>query len=176
MQEQISPTSSFNWLFVILWTIATAAGWYIGLLLIDISPLGESGIGLTVSIAQWLVLQGRIPNAYWWILATAAGWIVGRLIALLLFPPEYGILSGSAIGAAIGSFQWLILHSYVHRTYWWIIISILGWLWAMTGVLGMNLIGVVAGAITGFALDFLFRQQQPKSTADLKPPVDNSPD
>ena len=176
MQKQTSPSSSFNWLLVVLWTLATAAGWYLGLLLIDISPLGESGIGLIVGIAQWFVLRGRIKNAYWWILATAAGWIVGRLIALLLFPPEYGILAGSAIGAAIGSFQWLILRGYVHRTYWWIIISILGWLWAMTGVLGMNLIGVVAGAITGFALDFLFRQPRSVSPAELYPPIDHSPD
>ena len=63
MQAQDAPTPSFNWLFVILWTLATAAGWLVGLLLIDVSPLGESGVGLTIGIAQWLVLRSRIPNA-----------------------------------------------------------------------------------------------------------------
>ena len=105
MQAQPGPRSSFNWLFLILWTLATAAGWLVGYLLIDLPPLGESSFGLTIGVAQWLVLRMKIPNAYWWILATGAGWIVGRLIALLIFPPEYGILAGSAIGASMGSFQ-----------------------------------------------------------------------
>ena len=172
MQAQHSPRPSFNWLFLILWTLATAAGWLVGVLLIDVSPLGESSLGLTVGVAQWLVLRPKIPNAYWWILATAAGWIVGRLIAIGFFPPEYGILAGSAIGAAMGSFQWLILRGYVHRAYWWVIMSILGWLWAMTGVMGLNLIGVIAGVTTGFALDFLFRHPRPESPANLNPPTD----
>ena len=175
MEAQQGPRSSFNWLFLILWTVATAAGWLVGYLLIDVSPLGESTFGLTVGIAQWLVLRMKIPNAYWWILATAAGWIVGRLIAIGFFPPEYGILAGSVIGAAMGSFQWLIMRRYVNRAYWWIILSILGWLWAMTGVLGLTLIGVVAGATTGFALDFLFRQPLSESPANLDPPTDHPP-
>jgi len=174
MNAQPGPRSSFNWLFLILWTLATAAGWLVGYLLIDLPPLGESTFGLTIGVAQWLVLRMKIPNAYWWILATGAGWIVGRLIALLLFPPEYGILAGSAIGAAMGSFQWLILRRHVNRTYWWIIMSILGWLWAMTSVLGLYLIGVVAGAITGFALNFLFRYPRGESAASLVPPTDPS--
>jgi hypothetical protein len=175
MQARNTSTPSFNWPLIILWTLITAVGWWISLLLIDVSPLGESGFGFTVGIAQWLVLRSKIPNAYWWILATAAGWIVGRLIALLLFPPEYGILAGSAIGAAIGSFQWLILRRYVHRTYWWVIISILGWLWAMTGVLGLSLIGAVAGVTTGFALDFLFRQPRSPATEYPSRPDDQPP-
>lgn len=172
MQAQDTPTPSFNWLFVILWTLATAAGWLVGFFLIDGSPLGESGIGLTIGIAQWVVLRSRIPNAYWWILATAAGWIAGRLIALGLFPLEYGILAGAAIGAGVGSFQWLILRRHVQRAYWWIIMSILGWTWAMTQVLGPYLIGVVAGATTGFAIDFLFRHPRFTAPLDLTPPTD----
>jgi len=175
MQAQDTSTHSFNWPFVILWTLVTAAGWLVGYLLIDVSPLGESSLGLTVGVAQWLVLRPKIPNAYWWILATAAGWIVGRLIAVVFFPLEYGILAGSAIGAAMGSFQWLILRRYVHRAYWWVIMSILGWLWAITGVLGINLIGVVAGVTTGFALDFLFRQPRSGSPENLDPPTDLPP-
>ena len=175
MEAQQGPRSSFNWLFLTLWTLAAAAGWLVGFLLIDVSPLGESTFGLTIGVAQWLILRSKIPDAYWWILATGAGWIVGRLIALLLFPPEYGILAGSAIGAAMGSFQWLILRRYVHRAYWWIIMSILGWLWAITGVLGINLIGVVAGVTTGFALDFLFRQPRSGSPENLDPPTDLLP-
>ena len=175
MQPQNAPPPSFNWLFLLLWTLATAAGWLVGFLLIDVSPLGESSFGLTIGIAQWLILRSKIPNAYWWILATAVGWIIGRLLAIGFFPPEYGILAGSAIGAAMGSFQWLILRRYVNRAYWWIIMSLLGWLWAMTGVLGLNLIGVVAGVITGFALDFLFRQPRPTPPNDLNPPTGHPP-
>jgi len=158
MQAQNMPRSSFNWVFMILWTFATAVGWLVGMLLLGFSPLVESGVGLLIGVTQWLVLRSRLPNSYWWILATAVGWFCGRLIALGFFPPEYGILAGSALGAVVGSCQWLILRKSVHRAYWWVIISILGWTWAMTGVLGTYLIGAVVGAVTGIALDFLYRQ------------------
>ena len=74
------------------WVLLTAAGWLMGLLLIAISyrlkwidPTKYFGaifflMGLSIGVAQWLLLRRRLSRAGWWIAANLAGW---GLLALI---------------------------------------------------------------------------------------------
>ena len=81
-----------TWRFVFVWTAATFLGWVTGnTILQSLSPLfmsarnidipfsqviflGTMMIGVSIGIAQWLVLRWRISEAGWWILISAATW------------------------------------------------------------------------------------------------------
>jgi hypothetical protein len=72
------------------WIVATILGWLLGLIgsrLLYSSlyrPFDQSAlwievlltalIGLSMGIAQWLVLRQRVPQAGWWIVANLIGW------------------------------------------------------------------------------------------------------
>jgi hypothetical protein len=49
----------------------------------------------------------------------------------------------------------------VHRAWWWIVLSTLGWTVGLTGTLGSSWADAVAGATTGIALEFLLRVRRP---------------
>ena len=69
------------------WVLATTAGWLLGVLLIVISGRHNFWtyesfdieaafivLGLSIGLAQWLLLGRRLPRAGWWIGATVVGW------------------------------------------------------------------------------------------------------
>jgi hypothetical protein len=120
------------------WVIATTVGWVVGFAICEafkafLDSIQADGvvIGLSVGIAQWLVLRGRIGRAAWWILATVIGFGVGKWIGERLVEADPGIvgdlLSGVAIGVSVGVAQWLILRPQITRAAWWVVASVLAW-------------------------------------------------
>jgi hypothetical protein len=143
--------ASFDWSLWVQWVMATSLGWIVG------AALGELSTGVALGGLQWLVLRPHIRSAGWWGLVTAAGWAVAWLPATAVLPPDLGILSGALIGAALGTLQWLILRDQVHQAAWWILVSTLAWTIGLSGLMGTLMVGVVAGAVTGIALELLLR-------------------
>jgi hypothetical protein len=81
------------------WVLATAGGWLLGLLLnlgwlktVDYIWAGEMIysswaidiafvlLGFSIGVAQWLLLQQRLPRVGWWIVANVIGWGLMGLI------------------------------------------------------------------------------------------------
>jgi len=87
------------------WILASTVGWIAGWFLITsglIVPPGAGPIntliaggvfGLTMGLAQWLVLRRRVKLASVWILLSIPGWTVGLL----------GILGSILVGAVVGA-------------------------------------------------------------------------
>lgn len=148
MREERS--NKFDWTTWITWVLLTTLGWLVGWVI-----LGELWIGLAVGSSQWVLLRSRLENAYWWILASLIGWALGHLIVINLLAASLRGWAGLPIGTVLGMAQWVILRTQVPRAGWWVVISALGWMLAMTGVLGGSLVGAVAGAATGVAIAML---------------------
>jgi hypothetical protein len=134
------------------WILASTLGWVIGWAFVP-----EFAVGALVGAAQWIVLRPLIRRDGWWIPASAVGWAAGRAIVLTVFPPGTAGFAEAVIGASVGLAQWLVLRGQVHRAWWWIVLSTLGWALGLTGALGSSWAGAVAGATTGIALEFLMR-------------------
>lgn len=159
-REMRQKGSSFDWALWVEWILATTLGWVIGFV------LSEFAVGVTVGFAQWIVLRGRIERSAWWILTSAVGWAAGRGLASVLFPAQDTILIGAMIGAILGLAQWVVLRHRVVQSWWWIVVSALSWGLALTGVLGATLVGSLAGAATGLALEPLLRYDSLQQAAE----------
>ena len=146
---------SFDWTLWTQWLMVTALGWVLGGFLLPELTLVVAG--LVIGGLQWVVLRQRVPQTGWWILASAAGWAGGWAIVITLVPPEFGFLTGIVLGAAMGTLQWLFLRQHFHQAGWWIAVSALGWTAGLTLLTGPLLVGAVAGAVTGIALELLLR-------------------
>jgi hypothetical protein len=184
------PFTRVEWGFVLWWVLATTVGWLVGFAICEafkafLESITADGavIGVSVGIAQWLVLRGRIGRAGWWILATIVGFAIGKYVGGVIaenVPGAVGLgLSGAAIGVSVGVTQWLVLRRHVIRAEWWILASVLAWT-VGGGIIGAAdemeggsayLIGaagaVIAGAITGASLAWLLRTRtdQPAPSA-----------
>ena len=158
MSDQEAPrrADAFDWVFWLQWVMFTTLGWLLGWTLFT-----EIGSGVGIGVMQWWMLRPLFPEAQWWMLASALGGAVGWLTAILLVPSELGILAGAIVGAGIGVAQWLLLRRWVYQAGWWIPLSALGWGLGLTGILGVPLVGAVAGAATGVALPFLLSNRHP---------------
>jgi hypothetical protein len=137
---------SFNWTAWVTWVLITTLGWLIGWIF-----LGELWIGLALGAAQWLLLRTRLKHSYWWIPASLVGWAIGHLAVLNFVPVDLRDWAGLPIGLTLGTAQWIVLRDEMPHTFWWIVVNGLGWMLALTGVLGGSLVGAVAGAVTGVA-------------------------
>lgn len=150
MSERQRPT--FDWTLFLAWILTSTLGWVLAW-----AFLGDLSVGAVVGALQWLVLRRRMPQAGWWGLLSAAGWLAGLAIVALLLPPQAGILAGPILGAGIGIGQWLFLRRHLRRAGWWIVTSTLGWTAGLMGILGISMVGTVAGATTGYTLELLLR-------------------
>ncbi len=165
-EEQNSRKSdSFDWTLWVKWILATTLGWLVAFALWPEPGHGQFAYGAIVGTVQWIVLQSLIPEHRWWIPASAAGWAGGAVGVALLLPAANPIVAQAIIGGGMGLAQWLILRRQVHRAWWWIVLSALGWTVAMMGILGGLLEGAMAGAVTGFALELLLRHPLEEGSA-----------
>jgi len=148
-------TPDFDWTLWVQWILATTLGWAAGWALSGY--LSEFVIGLTVGLAQWVVLRNQIDRAAWWIPASALGWAAGRGLVEVIFAPQDVILVGVTLGASLGLAQWLVLRLYLVQSWWWIVLTALSSAVGLTGFLGEPLVGAIVGAATGLALEPLLR-------------------
>lgn len=90
------------------WVLATLVGWILGYILVAIPDrVGWTDallknidlvflvMGLSIGLAQWLLLRGRLPQAAWWIAANILGW---GLLGLVTSDNSVGQLGLVVIG------------------------------------------------------------------------------
>ena len=65
------------------------------------------------------------------------------------------------IGVTTGIGQWLVLRRAVYWSAWWVVINVVGWTTGLTLLPGVILTGVMAGVVSGFALELLLRYPKP---------------
>jgi len=130
-------------------------GWILGGILV--AGIDLLATGIAIGVLQGFVLQHRIAKAWHWMVATAAGWALGSLIIIGFLPAALDFLGGMILGLVCGLAQWFILRKEVHWAGWWIPISIAAWTTGMTLLPGFFLTGMLAGVITGVALELLLR-------------------
>ena len=88
------------------WVFVTVAGWFLGVLLIVLpswlgwtdAPLNNLDLiflvmGLSIGMAQWLLLRRRLARAGWWIAANVVGWGLLGLITLGNALGQYGLFT-----------------------------------------------------------------------------------
>lgn len=149
-----------------------AVGWMVGTPILARMPVAPSMpvyrlvgwvlAGVSVGFMQWLVMRRLLYGSSWWVLASAAGWSGGGALATLVDLPG---TQPSLIALSLGIMQWLVLRRRLQRAGWWILASTVSWLLggiAAEGVigvvgaagliLGIAVLGTVAGAATGAAL------------------------
>jgi hypothetical protein len=131
-------------------------------------------VGVTIGVALGLVLSDTldllfIPSMDEAVRSRPAGPRVSLSNALA------GATSGSVIGAALGSAQWLVLRRHAGLAGWWIMSSCLGWLIGLSiaagtvdvvGIVGsLVILGLGGGAATGLTLARLIFVATPSGEA-----------
>lgn len=165
-EQQSRQPESFDWTLWVKWILATTLGWLVAFALWPELGYGQFAYGAVIGTAQWVVLRSLIEKHGWWIPASTVGWAGGAAAVTLLLPKTNPIVAQAIIGGGMGLAQWLVVRWQVHRAWWWIVLSALGWTVAMMGILGGLLEGAVAGAVTGFALELLLRHPQEDDSQD----------
>jgi len=165
------PNNSFKWLKVFFfWSLLTAVGWTIGMIVIeDVNLLiGMLALGVALGLGQSLVLYSKFLGVGWekgfglWILATILGTIIGFIILALFNSIGLGSISIVMWGAALGLAQWLVLRKKVKLSGFWILATVIGWL--ATNVSNWPFWqGLVFGLVTGIVLVFLSAKSQAQS-------------
>ncbi len=182
-----SARSPVGWGFWLRWVLASSVGLTVGFAVIaglsetlgevtDKPPVAAIGaaIGISIGIAQWLVLRARVARSGWWILASAGGFAVafGAIGSV-----EEVVAVAFAVGVvSVGIAQWLVLRTQVPRSGWWVLASAVsiavgfGIIFALPEAVGeavsyaisetiaAGIGGAVVGAISGAVLVWLLRQ------------------
>jgi hypothetical protein len=80
LRRYVTASTQWDWTDGISW----AAGYILGLLLIQILPstvfaafIGYFLFGIIVAVVQWPVLRREIPQVFTWLIASAIAWAVG---------------------------------------------------------------------------------------------------
>ena len=112
-------------------------------------------VGASVGSTQWLVLRRYISQAGWWVLASAAGLAVGT--ALDVIDTIAWFVGIGAIGASVGTMQWLVLRRQLSQSGWWILVGTVSWLVAYPTSFAIadrlsSAVGGTASLATGFAV------------------------
>ncbi len=191
MSDKQEPRDA--WSLLVRWTFVNSVGWAAGLaggmalnLVAAKFPwLDEDrflayailiSLGLTLGIAQWVVLRRYLPRPARWVAAT----LIGYLLCLILIVGSnlarlggVGILNNVLLlglfGTAIGTCQWWVLRRHYRQAGLWVLASAVGFLcfmWIIINpahspgelVVRGALIGALAAAVPGAVLVWLTRQ------------------
>lgn len=136
-----------------------------------------TGLALTLSAVQWILLRNTLPRARMWFIATAAGVLLGGLaIGLALgrlsaqsWNPEWTMAAALLpFGLILGLAQWLYLRRVLPNAFWIIVSDVLatGSILLVGGTIN-NLIELAVlflpGAISGAGMWFLLHQSRPET-------------
>jgi|GEM_PF-1529035 len=104
--------------------------------------------GLTVGLAQWIVLRREDPIGPLWVAASALGWSIWSLFQAVQAPGYFGL---SAVGLVVGLLQWTVLRRARERAHFWPPANIVAW--PIAGALGLSgsMVLMVAGVPFGVA-------------------------
>jgi hypothetical protein len=156
-------SSGFDWTFYFFWLVASTLGWVVGSYFFAAAGFLASGVAL--GVLQWLALERRMPNAKGWIVATAAGWTASFFLLLVANPWQSTFLTGLIVGLSSGLAQWWVLRKRLELAGWWPVLSVVAWTTGFALLPGVFNTGLVAGAISGMALELLLRN--PKETSGV---------
>ncbi|GAB4579358.1 MAG: hypothetical protein Fur0022_20960 [Anaerolineales bacterium] len=95
-------------------------------------------VGVSMALAQWLVLRKWVGWAREWLVASLTGAVLSYVgmaalnILAILVDPDPRLLKGLAdsgfwLGAIMGIAQWRVLRKYTPAAFWWIVASVLLW-------------------------------------------------
>ena len=189
------PRERFESRFLVEWVVATSIGWLVGFTICEIieaildffanfslGSLGLSGgvdgivLGGSMGIAQWIVLNRKVPRAGWWILATIVGFVIVKVTGGGITSAVDGalgvVLTGALLGAALGVPQWLVLDRGYERAARWILMSTLTWGVAWPVGVASDLVltsgsgwgffvgALIGGALGGWSLTRLFHDRR----------------
>ncbi len=152
----MNRSTPFNWKLWLLWVFATTLGWLVGS---SFLPL-ELVAGLSIGVAQWLVLRPMFPQSWMWIVLSAGGWMLGWGVSMALGIPQSAALIAGIVGLSIGGFQWFSLRRWVPIAHWWILVSALAWIIGLSGFSDQRLTGLIVGIITGIVFELLARHKK----------------
>lgn len=177
------------------WVFANLAGWLTGMLLgVTLTLLGGRlnwvnedrflvyailiGVGLAMSIAQWLVIRQFLPRAWRWVPATFLGYMLALLVVVILNRlalatgrPWSDALLLALIGAAIALPQWWLLRAEYPAAAIWVAASIVGFMAFLflvsrnpsssigEFVLLCTLVGMAAAIVPGIVLAWLVEKR-----------------
>ena len=134
---------AFDWVLWFQWMMATTVGWFLGGILVPGIGLLTSGIG--IGIFQSLILIDRFERSWRWMIVTVIGWSIGWLINLVSVPEQDYAMNGIALGITTGLAQWFIMKNETQLSFWWIIVTAVGWMSGIALFPGLILPGIVAG-------------------------------
>jgi hypothetical protein len=175
------------------WIAATSTGWAAGLgagmLLTWVATwlpwMNEDrvfgyatliSLGLTLGLAQWVVLRRYISQPFRWVTATLIGYL---LCVIIIISSNLAALGGMGVwnnvlllgllGTAIGMSQWWILRRHYRSAGWWVLATAAGFicfLWIILIpshslgelVIRGTLVGTTAALVSGITLVWLVRQ------------------
>ncbi len=152
----MNRSTPFNWKLWLLWVAATTLGWLVGSSFLPLELIA----GLSIGVAQWLVLRPMFPYSWWWIVLSASGWMMGWGISMALGIPQSAALIAGLVGLSMGAFQWYILRRWVPIAHWWILVSMLAWIIGLSGFTDPRLTGLIVGIITGIVFELLARYKK----------------
>ena len=131
-------------------------------------------IGVSVSVAQWIVLHRHVERAAVWILVTIVGTISSMIaVSAIIIPMDdttvsrifangpstalANVVTFGIFGGLTGLAQWFVLRQHFRQADWWLLASFLGW--AVGGATSLAFtVGTVAGVATGTALVQMVRR------------------
>jgi hypothetical protein len=133
-------------------------------------------LGLTLGLAQWVVLRRYLSQPFRWVTATMIGYL---LCLVIIISSNLAGLGGmgvwnnlfllSLIGTAIGMSQWWILRRHYRRAGLWVLATAAGFLCFMWIILNPShslvelvirgtIVGAAAALVSGVSLVWLVRQ------------------
>ena len=189
----LTPTGFNQPRYWLWWTAATIGGWIVGYLinaviisvfnlnadvaqgdhpeLVLASILALGALGLSVGVAQWLmlrcVLATQSPSIALWIPATTLGFALGIWFGLAF------------MGLGTGVAQWWVIRKTFSKSSWWPTLSTLIWPLGyvaggsvssallsvvgsqlLAGLIGIVVTGLIIGAVTGAVLLWMLRERR----------------
>jgi hypothetical protein len=131
--------------FGLVWMVATAAAWLLGLFsgaLVETVSAGVvsttvSGVigaligGAIPGVVQWFFLRPRMRSQAFWLLASWGGWLLGLGFATLVADVTAPVVAGLAGGLVCGLLQILALAPAAGRRLRWLAANVAGWALAL---------------------------------------------